>query len=326
MANVNKNKNDESVISNPSPVQKVTTRAEKAAEYSLIQQLKQVENTLKHQLKHLSKKVSENVSAVASLNDILSGIEAKLSEKLDANVAALSKELSQRYDNQLNEISTKYEQQLSALALRVSEAEKKLNNNQCQPELLEKINCVPALEARINELAEANQRAEHSSDAIIFGLPIETKCLRSAFNQVCRSIDLLAPRLKDIFRPKRQTGDFSSVVVAKFFSQGDRNRTLKAFSEYRFRNKAAVNLRTAGFECDGFFYIHESIDEPARKLLQKAVKLKKEKKLYNAFTLRGVVHVRCERNSTALPIKTQDDLDAITANATEQVQDDANID
>ena len=177
------------------------------------------------------------------------------------------------------------------------------------------------LEARVNELFEEKQRVAHASDAIIFGLPNNTACLRSAFNQVCNYIGFLPPRLKDIFRPKHQSGAASPVVIAKFYTQSDRNRTLKAFSEFRLRKKTAVNLRAAGIECDNFFYIHESIDEPTRILLQKAIMLKKDKKLHNAFTFRGIVHVRRERNSSAIAVKCEQDLEAITANYTEHANE-----
>lgn len=154
-----------------------------------------------------------------------------------------------------------------------------------------------------------NQRPDISTDAIIFGIPFEeSENLKSVFNQVSHAIDFLPPQIRDIFRIKAKNLNRNTAVIIKFYTPFDRNRVLKAFSDYRRKIKDSINLRTIGFAWDTTFKIYESLDAESRKLLQTAHSYRRDGKLSNVFSSRGRIFVRPARNAEAVHILSDKDL------------------
>lgn len=119
------------------------------------------------------------------------------------------------------------------------------------------------------------------------------------------------PPIRDIFRVKPRAATNNKAVVVKFHCQADRNRTLKAFADFRKSSHSPVTYTANGVETENFIYIHESLTPNIRKLVQLAVSLKRKKAIANAFTLRGTLYVRLKEGDEAVLIQSADHLKSL---------------
>lgn len=209
----------------------------------------------------------------------------------------------------------KIECEIKLITERANEIEDRVASIESELGSIDKLSTeIDCLRKEIEEIKSKEKNStvgDIGTDAVIFGIPFgEAENLKSTFDLVCRYIDYLAPQIRDIFRvrPKTTVNQNNTVVIVKFYTPFDRNRTLKAFSDFRRKNKGIVSMRSAGIECDTAFRIYESLDAPNRKVLQLATKQKREKKLWSAFSIRGKVYVRLQRNSEALYIPNEEAL------------------
>lgn len=252
-----------------------------------------------------SPKTDDGAVTLKSILSEMGEMEKRLREHAEQFVNKLSTELSAVE----TKLMTKIENEIKLMSERANNIEDRIASIESE------LSNVDKLSVEINKLRqEVDQvRANRSdctvgdiaSDAIVFGIPkFDSENLKSIFNQVCRSINYLAPQIRDIFRvtPKNTPHHNAPVVIIKFYTPFDRNRTLKAFSDFRRNNRASVSMRLAGFECDSTFRIYESLTAENRNLLQRAIQLKREKKIWNAFSFRGNIYIRTNKNTEAQQI------------------------
>ncbi|XP_036343519.1 uncharacterized protein LOC118752750 [Rhagoletis pomonella] len=206
-----------------------------------------------------------------------------------------------------NKLTKRFEEEISLLAAAVAESSTHIS---ALKERLEKSESeIECLKAELAKGVQQRSTADIAADAVAFGVPYkEGENLKSIFNQVCLSVDFLAPQIRDIFRTRPSRAGLNGAIVIKFHSPLDRNRTLRAFGDYRRRMKSAVPLQTLGIQ--GNFHLLEGLGKENR-LLQAAIKLRREGKLQSAFTLRGCVHVRSTNDKASQPTKIlcEDDLE-----------------
>jgi len=101
----------------------------------------------------------------------------------------------------------------------------------------------------------------------------------------------------------------NAVVVARFHSVRDRNNVLKAFSEHKKNNNnSPICLRNLGFDSDNIVFVCEGLTLENRKLLQCAVQLKRLNKIASAFSFRGCVYVRPQKDNDPIPILSMSDI------------------
>ncbi|XP_017471470.1 PREDICTED: uncharacterized protein LOC108362836 [Rhagoletis zephyria] len=207
-----------------------------------------------------------------------------------------------------NKLTKRIEEEISSLAAAVAESSTHIS---ALKERVEKSESgIECLKAELAKGVQQKSTADFAADAVAFGVAYkEGKNLKSIFNQVCLSIDFLAPHIRDIFRTRPSRAGLNGAIVIKFHSPLDRNRTLRAFGDYRRRMKSAVPLQP--LDIQGNFHIFESLTKENRLLLQAAIKLRREGKLQSAFTLRGCVHVRSTNDKASQPTKIlcEDDLE-----------------
>lgn len=263
---------------------------------------------------------------------------APKTQKLEDGVVTLSsilkemkdmeKRLQLHAENLFNKLSSELDAVQEKLGQKVTEIEREIKIiNERSNDIEDRIASIESdftnvdslgkeIKVLRGELAELKSKqrdctvVDTSSDAVIFGVPVsDSENLKSIFNQVCRSIDFLSPQIRDIFRVRPKNSHLkSNVVIVKFYTPFDRNRTLKVFSDYRRRNKCVVSMRSAGFDIDSTFCIFESLDIFNRKILQLAVKQKRERKFWSVFSTRGKVYVRVQKNSEAIVVPDEESL------------------
>lgn len=212
----------------------------------------------------------------------------------------------------------KIESEIKQIQERANEIEDRIASIESEMSIIDKLSKeVELLKTQLDDAKENekknNSQWDTSTDAVIFGIPfVVGENLKSVVNQVCHSIDFLPPQIRDIFRITPKTSlDKNTIVIIKFYTPFDRNRVLKAFSDYRKKIKSSVNLRSIGFDWDSTFRIYESLSPENRKLLQSAHKVRRAGKLWSVFSVRGKVFVRRLKNTDAIYIAGERELSDI---------------
>lgn len=204
-----------------------------------------------------------------------------LVESVSLKLAELEIKLSKRIDEEFSLFAAKIAASSSCLASLEANMKKAEGDIEC-------------LKQQLSSVTQQRAAPDIVADAIAFGVPYtEGENLKSIFNQICLSIDFMSPQIRDIFRTKPSTATLNSAIVIKFHSPLDRNRTLRAFGDYRRRMKSTASLSAIGTE--GKFHIYESLSKENRRLLQEAIKLRRERKLLSVYTMRGCVHVKTDK-------------------------------
>lgn len=244
----------------------------------------------------------------------LNAMEMRLQKHTDDTYARLSNDLNEMEKKLL----TKIDNDIKLLQDRANDIEDRLASIETDWHLVDQnVKEIDQLKNRVSLLEQKNIKEpivkDISGDAIVFGIPYENcENLKTIFNKVCLSIDYMVPQIRDIFRVNnRSSTNKNTAVIVKFYSPFDRNRTLKAFSEFRRRTKGPVSLRLAGFDCDSAFRIYESLNYETRRLLQLAVKRKQEKKFWSAFSARGNVYVRLGKDTEPILVNNENSLNDI---------------
>lgn len=268
-------------------------------------------NTYSPSLK--TQKLDEGAITIKSVLSEMKQMEERLQTHSELMFNRISSELNLLETKLVNKI----EAEIKLIKEKTSEIEDRIAVIERELPSFEKLSKeIDSLKKEINNIKTKqtnNTVKDITSDAIIFGISFTpSENLKSIFNQVCRSIDYLPPQLRDIFRVKPKTADNkNTVVIAKFYTPFDRNRCLKAFSEYRKKSKGSVSMRSAGFDSNTIFRIYESLDAESRILLQKAVQHKIQGKFVSVFSAKGKIYVRLQRNADAVHIADEQALEEI---------------
>ena len=179
------------------------------------------------------------------------------------------------------------------------------------------------LKTDLQKLKSVVSRQENnlvSCDLRIFGIPwTENENLLSILDTICMSINIEMPPINDIFRlNNRNKSTKDGVVIAKLFNTFDRSKFLKSLALFRRTNKCNILLKHAGFTSDGKIFINESLTNVNYKILQKAVQYRKEKKLWAAYSVRGIVHIRVADTSGPTKIFSVEELDNLLISSSNQ--------
>lgn len=75
-------------------------------------------------------------------------------------------------------------------------------------------------------------------------------------------------------------------------SPSDKNFILKNISQFKKSHKTALQLQHVGYDSDKHIYVNENLTSYNYKILQNALKLKRQKCIESTFSLRGLVYVK----------------------------------
>lgn len=242
-------------------------------------------------------KQSESITSLLTLK--IAESEERLSKKIDADIAALkfliddvNKRLSILESNQ--DVIETVRQENQELKGQIKKHEEEINNI---------ITCMERNE-------EKHQQREIMSHALLHGVPLlPTENLKLIFNNLCVNIGgHQPPSLQSIFRLKSTSTSPHPPILIKFLSPHDKSFVLRSIANYRKTTKQQPCLRDLGFDdcVNSAVFIHECLTVKNRSLLQYALKMKKEDKLFSVYTMRGRVYVKKSRNENAILIENAD--------------------
>lgn len=238
---------------------------------------------------------------------IIQIIERKF-EQQNENIKRLIEESESRLSTQINERMNTLSNDLKNIVERVDKLETVSGE-------------IVALKSELQSLKTQIKTQENSlvaSDLRINNVPFTIEeNLYEIFNNICKTINTPVPSINSIYRLKnsnnkqKQTSP-DAVIIVKLMSPYDKNFFLKSFSEFRKYNKSFnFILRDIGINSTSKFYINENLTQGNYRLLQTAIKLKKQNQLQSAFTIRGLVYVKLTATDMPKCILDENDFDQL---------------
>lgn len=153
---------------------------------------------------------------------------------------------------------------------------------------------------KIQTLKNANSIV--ACDLRLNGIPFkDEENLSEMFDKICKTINISTPRTKSIFRlqnknNKAKEDSPDAVIIVKLFSPYDKNFFLKSLGIYKKENKTNLLLKLLDFDSEKTFNIKENLTNSNYKILREAITLKKANKLHSAYTFRGLVYVKLNKD------------------------------
>lgn len=215
--------------------------------------------------------------------------------------------IDKKFEQQNDNIKRMIEQSETRLADQINKRmDNILNEFKNITERVEKLETVAgdivAMQTEIRLLKTQIKSQENSlvaSDLRINNVPyFRNENLYEMFENICKTINLPTPSVSSIYRlkntnNKHKQNSLDAVIIVKLMSPYDKNFFLKSLSEFRKgNNNFYYTLRDVGIDSTSKFYVNENLTHTNYKILQAAVKLKKQNRLQAAFTIRGLVYVK----------------------------------
>lgn len=273
-----------------------------------------VDNRLEKQTERIQKQIRELL--LESESRLLNEIDKRINDmtadinKLNERVSRLEAFTTEIVDDKLSEMR----REIMSVAGTVSKVE--ANNSNTNGVAMS--DEVTNLMAEVRELKIQSLRQENSvvaCDLRINGIPYdEGENLVDMFDKICRNMNISTPKLKSIYRLHNRNNtknQYSSdgVIIAKMMSPYDKNFVLKNLAVFRKNHNSTLTLDMLGFTSKTIFYINENLSNSNYSILQKAIRLKKNKFLYSAYTYKGLVFIKRAANDEPICIEHIDILD-----------------
>ena len=263
-----------------------------------------------------SVKLNPQVTATPKLTD--GGVSTpKLWQMMDfrfskQNTILLAKleESEKRILNGIDQKFTAFQKELTSLAERVLDIEAKISD-------------VSALKTELKEVKEQVAKIENaavSCDVRILGIPnYENENLANVFNQICNTIQIKPPIVKNIYRnkpkPTSPNGSHNrdGVVCIKLTSPYEKSVLLRSVAKFKREHNDLLRLKHIGFDgSEKPIYINECLTNTNFKILQAAVQLRKQKQIYAAFSARGLVYIKLSESDSATCVGSLVELNNLT--------------
>lgn len=163
---------------------------------------------------------------------------------------------------------------------------------------------------------KAQENSLVASELRINNVPFyENENLIDIFRSICNVINTPVPAVSALYRLKNANNKFKAnspdaVIIVKLMSAYDRNFFLKSLSAHRkSKTDFCFRLNDIGFESQTKFYVNENLTQPNYKILQAALKIKRQNKLHAVFTIRGLVYVKVSSTENPRCIFDDSELD-----------------
>lgn len=166
-------------------------------------------------------------------------------------------------------------------------------------------------EIKILKAQLAKQENFHvASELRINGIPsYNGENLNILFSNICNCFNIPTPTVKSIYRLKnkiRQNND--ATIIVDLMSSYDKNYILKSMAFFKRTNKTPLLLNHIGFDSNYVVHINENLTAANYKILQSALKLKRQKYVDSAYSFRGLIYVKKMRSD---PPQQIDDIEQL---------------
>lgn len=238
--------------------------------------------------------------------------EKRILQSFDGKLQIIEKEISCFRDklSALETVTDEINKQRKELDTVMNKIDQLQSNNN--------INNSSNLELEIKNLKLKLQRQENNtvaSDLRINGIPyMENEDLFGIFKSICETINSPTPAIKTIFRlsnrnNKRDNVSPDAVILVRMWCPYDKNYFLKTLSSFKkVNNGFQYRLSHIGFNSNNTFFVNENLTQTNYQILQAAIRLKRQKRLHSAFTIRGIVYVKKNQEGSAYRIDDGDQL------------------
>lgn len=154
-----------------------------------------------------------------------------------------------------------------------------------------------------------------SCDLRIMGIPSSNaENLNELFNNICSALNIPTPPYKNIYRIQTNKKSFDGTILVQLFSPYDRNFILKTLSNFRKNTKSQFCLNNIGFDSNKPIYVNENLTSCNFKILQSALKLKRQKNISSAYSLRGLIYIKIKPTDEPIMIEDISDLSHLFRN------------
>lgn len=198
---------------------------------------------------------------------------------------------------------------------------------------------IASMKEEINTLKTQIKQQENntvSCDLRISSIPFDkNENLSEMFCNICETINISMPAVKYIYRlqnqnNKNKNNSPDAAIIVKMWSPYDKNFFLKSLAIFKKNNKNfCFNLSHVGFDSNSKFYINESLIKSNYIILQAASRLKRQKILHSAFSMRGWVFVKKTADAQLVRVDDMEQLNCfflVSADAQYAVDDNHVVD
>lgn len=134
--------------------------------------------------------------------------------------------------------------------------------------------------------------------------------LSAIFSLLCDSLKIATPNIASIHRIRNnRIKSVDGPIFVKCFSPIDRNFILRTVSTYKRETGRQLSLDMCGFHSNKHFFLNEDLTKDNYKIFQTALKMKKQKLISTAFTLRGLVYVKIKNEEKGTRVDSLNQLD-----------------
>lgn len=269
-------------------------------------------------------KLNESISErFTQIHILLTDGESRIADHITEKVKGLIKECENRLLNEIDKRFCELREEITDLTERVTQLETvageivtlktQINELKTQTQFESQIdgkmkNEIKILKHQINK----QENLAVSCDLRINGVPFTaTENLHEHFGNICHAINFNTPSYKSIYRVNNRNNSRNAqdgTIIVKLFTPFDKNAILRALALFKRNQRCQLRLCHIGYESNQHIYINENLTSINFKILQAALNLKRKNIVSSAFSLRGLIYIKCVSTDEPELIKDITDL------------------
>lgn len=228
-------------------------------------------------------------------------IELKILADFNIKFATMKDELSK----EINENIQVLRNEINTVTQRVDCIEKQCSDMKHMQNEIANMNSVITT---LNSKLQMHENSLIACDLRITGIPwCQDENLAEILSNICNILNIEVPYYRNLYRTRSKNNSPDSAILVKLDSPMAKVHLLKSINEYR-KNKNNLHLHLIGINSDRIFYVNESLTQSNYIIFQNALRYRKQKKLVNVFTRRGVVNVIISAKDKPIQLYSLDDL------------------
>ena len=243
------------------------------------------------------------------------GLSVRLLEIIDRKYEKIAKAFDSKFQSISDAMETAKNDILLELAHMREEMQTIMNRvSTLENEVQDLKGLRSEVELLTNEI-EVLQNKSIDSELRILGVPFtQGENLNDVFGKICAAVNTETPNTTSIYRVKRRESAEGPIIV-KLASAYCRNQFMRSMAHHRRNtNKTILRLTDIGFQSDIPIYVNENLTAHNSVIMRAATKFKKEKKIVAAYTLRGHVYIKLQKDNPPIATNSMDALNNIISN------------
>lgn len=240
----------------------------------------------------------------------------KQTESLQLVIRETEERILAQINNKLMDLENRLLTDLNERVKKIDEEIKSINERVVRYETEGADICV--VKSELKQIKSQINRQENlsvSCDLRIMGIPSSnTENFNELFNNICSALNIPTPPYKNIYRVQNNKTRLDGTILVQLFSAYDRNYILKSLSNFRKNTKSQFCLNNIGFNSNKQIYINENLTSHNFKILQAALKLKRQKDISSAYSLRGLIYIKMKPTDEPILIEDISDLSRLFRN------------